>query len=73
MIYSDFKEYLLNYRDDRENSIRRKKYKFRINEAKVRYYGFKKLKLLPKGFVYVLKPLLIGLLPVSVIRLIRKG
>lgn len=65
-------EYLLNYRDDRENSIRRKKYKYRINEAKVRYYGFKQLKLLPKGFVYVLKPLIIGLMPISLIRKIRK-
>lgn len=64
-------EKVFNFRED-INSLKRRKYKFRINEAKVRYYGFKKLKLLPKGFIYVVKPLIIGLLPISIIRLIRK-
>lgn len=64
---------LFDYRDDRENSIRRKKYKYRINEFLVRLDGFKKLHLFPKGLIYAFKPLIVGILPINVIRKIRKG
>lgn len=63
---------LLNYRDDRANTKRRKKYKYRINEARIRYRGFKSLGLLPRGILFVFKPLLLGLLPISVMTLIKK-
>lgn len=65
-------EVLFDYRDDRENTKRRKKYKYRINEFKVRLHGFKELKLMPKGFIYAFKPLVLGLLPVSFITWIKK-
>lgn len=65
-------EPLLDYRDDRENTIRRKKYKYRINEFKVRLDGFKRLKLMPVGMVYALKPLILGFLPVNFITWIKK-
>lgn len=42
---------------------RRRKYRYRIDEAKVRYRGFKKLGLMPKGILYVIKPLIVGLIP----------
>lgn len=42
---------------------RRRKYRYRIDEAHVRYRGFKKLGLLPKGIFYVIKPLIVGLIP----------
>ena len=42
---------------------KRRKYKYRIDEAKVRYRGFKKLGLLPRGIFYVIKPLIVGLIP----------
>ena len=65
-------EVLFDYRDDRENSIRRKKYKYRVNEFIVRVKGFKKLHLFPKSIIYSFKPLIVGLRPVSVIRKIRE-
>ena len=65
-------EELLDYRDDRDNTKRRKKYKYRINEFKVRIDGFKKLKLMPIGIIYAIKPLIVGLLPVCIITSIKK-
>ena len=44
----------------------------RCYEAKIRYQGFQVLGLLPSGLIYVLKPLLAGILPGSVIKRIRK-
>ena len=64
-------EILLDYRDDRENSKRRKKYKYRINEFIIRIKGFYNLKLMPIGLLYSIKPLIVGLLPISIIRKIR--
>lgn len=61
-------EKLFNYREDKKTQKRRK-YKYRINEAKVRYYGFKLLKLYPKGIIFVVKPLIVGLLPQGLKRL----
>lgn len=65
-------EILFDYRDDRENSLRRKKYKYRINEFLIRIRGFKKLKLMPIGIIYALKPLIVGLIPIKIIRKIRE-
>lgn len=42
-------------------------YKYRIDEAKVRYRGFKSLGLLPKGILHVFRPLLVGLFPQDVL------
>ena len=52
-----------------EDSVTRKrrKYRYRINEAKVRAIGFKKLGLMPKAIPYVIKPLLVGLIPGSIL------
>ena len=61
---------LFNYREDRI-SYKKRKYKYRIDEAKVRYKGFKMLGLLPKGYLYVVKPLVIGLLPQKFISRIK--
>lgn len=65
-------ETLLDYRDDRENTKRRKKYKYRINEFKVRIDGYKRLKLMPIGILYSFKPLILGILPISIITWIKK-
>lgn len=45
------------------------KYKYRVNEAIIRYKGFKSLKLFPIGFPFVIKPLIIGLIPLNIIEL----
>ena len=63
-------EYLYYFRED-EQCLKHRKYKYRIDEAKVRYNGYKKLKLLPVGYIYVLKPLIVGLLPHKLIKILR--
>ena len=40
--------------------------KYRIDEMIVRYEGFKSLGLLPKGFPYVIKPIISYFIPVSI-------
>lgn len=53
---------LYDYREDRENMGKRK-YRYRVDEAVIRYVGFQKLGLLPNGLPYVVKPLFVGLIP----------
>lgn len=55
--------YTVNVRGMKQKSL----YKYRIDEAKVRYKGFQKLGLLPEGFPYVIRPLIVGLIPKQVI------
>ena len=51
---------------------KRRKYRYRINEARVRLHGFKSLGLMPKGLLYVIKPLIVGLLPGFVLRKLQE-
>ena len=46
-----------------EDTYRRRQYKFRINEVRVKWRGFSRLGLFPKGVPYALKPLAVGLMP----------
>ena len=46
--------------------------KDRINEAKVRYNGFRMLDLGIRSIPYVIKPIIIGLIPAQVFYKIRK-
>jgi len=55
-----------------EKALRRRKYKYRIDEAKVRYRGFRELGLLPGGIFYVIKPLIVGLIPNFLLKKLRK-
>lgn len=67
----NFQEALIDYY--LENGT--KKYrpmKDRIAEAKVRYIGYRKNKILLKGLPYILKPILIGLIPQCIFRLIKR-
>lgn len=59
------------FREDKE-AVKRKKYRFRIDEVKIRYRGFQRLGLLPKGTFYIFKPLLVGVIPYPVLRKLRK-
>lgn len=68
----NFQEPLLDYRED-SNSAKKKKYKYRFNEVYVRYNGFKELNLLNiKNMIYVVKPLIAGLIPQKVIKFFQK-
>lgn len=64
-------ECLYFYNED-EQCYKRRKYRYRIDEAKVRYKAYKELKLMPIGMIYVIKPLLVGLLPTKIQYLLKK-
>ncbi|BAL84396.1 putative glycosyl transferase family 2 protein [Selenomonas ruminantium subsp. lactilytica TAM6421] len=64
-------EKLLQYRWDKE-AYKKRKFIYRIEEAKIRYKGFKKLGLHPRGLLFVIKPLLAGIIPNKIIRLIHE-
>ncbi|ASS96092.1 glycosyltransferase family 2 protein [Peribacillus simplex] len=53
---------LYEVREDQE-AYSRRKYKYRIAEAVIRFKNYRKLKIPLWGYVYVLKPLIIGLVP----------
>ena len=55
-------EPLYFYRED-QTAKKKRKYRYKIEEAKVKYAGFQRLGLMPKGYLYVMKPLLVGLIP----------
>jgi glycosyltransferase EpsE len=58
----NIQEYLLNYREEL-GSYRRRKFRYALTEARVRFRGFRRLGLLPRGLLYVVKPILVGLMP----------
>ena len=53
----------LYYFFEDKKAMKRRKYRYRINETRVRFRGFKKLGLMPRAFPYVIKPLIVGLIP----------
>ncbi len=55
-------EVLYKMRDDR-NATMRRKFRYRINEAYVRYLAVKRLGLKKRYLIYMLKPILVGILP----------
>lgn len=58
----NLKEALYQMRDDKDASKRRN-IRNRINEAYVRFIGFRMLKLKPRYYIYVLRPLILLLIP----------
>ena len=52
-------------RDD-ANAYRRRKFKFALNEAYVRFIGYRMLRLPLRAYPYALRPIMVGLLPKSV-------
>lgn len=64
-------ENLYSYREDK-TCYSKRKYKYRICEFIVRFLGFKSLKLYPKAIPYVIKPLIVGLIPQKFLRKLRK-
>lgn len=55
-------------------AVKRKKirYKYRINESIIRYKGFKVMGLLPRGIPYIFKPLIVGLIPITLLELAKR-
>lgn len=58
----NLQEYLFFYQVSNQD-FKKRKYSHRINEAVTRYKRFKALGMLPNAFPFVLKPLIIGLIP----------
>ncbi len=52
-------------------AYRRRRYRYRINECWVKHQGFKQLHLYPKAFPYVIKPLIVGLIPQVILKRLR--
>lgn len=67
----NLKQVLYYIRRD-ENQYKRRKYRYRFHEAYIKYRGFKKLGLMPKGMLYVIKPLIVGLIPIRLMKVVQK-
>lgn len=68
----NLQEPLFRYREDYE-SQKKRTYRRRVREASLRYHGFRELGILNRNtFPYVLKPLLVGAVPVPVHHYIRR-
>lgn len=63
--------YGLQYREDQSNIVRRK-YKYRIQEAKLKFYWMKRAQCMGKDYIYALKPLVVGLLPMSLYKQLHR-
>lgn len=59
----NLQEVLYQYYVNIEVMRRKRRYRYRVDEAIVRWKNFRKLGLIPKGLPYVIKPLLVGLIP----------
>lgn len=62
---------LYQMRDDR-NAYSRRKFKYRVNEAYVKAIAVKELNLPITGYLYALRPILVGLLPPVVYDILHK-
>lgn len=62
---------LYQMRDDR-NAYKRRKFRYRLNEAYVRLLLIKELKLPFYGVIYALRPIIVGLLPEKLYDLLHK-
>lgn len=54
-------------------ALKRRKYQYRVDEAIVRWKGFCRLGLMPQAFPYVVKPLLVGLIPQKILMQLKDG
>lgn len=68
---ANLKQELYFVREDKE-AFRRRKYRYRWNELAVRYKGFRKLGMLPAGYPYVIKPLIVGLIPHKLLLFLKR-
>lgn len=63
---------LFAYREDR-SGYHKRRYRFRITEARLRFHGFRRMGLWgTKGLLYTIKPLLVGLIPAFVLERVKQ-
>ena len=69
----NIQQYLFAYREDKQ-SFQKRRFHFRINEAKLRYRNFKAMHLLfSLGWLYVIRPVVGGLIPPGIVALLKRG
>lgn len=68
----NIQEPLYSMLDDR-SAQRRRKFKFRVNEARVKAYAVKSLNLPFYSYIHCLKPIIIGLLPSSAYKILHRS
>ena len=56
-----------------ENSFKRRKYRYRFVEMYVKFKGFWLLKLMPKGLLFAVKPLIAGLIPIQLLNALKES
>ena len=66
----NLQEELYSFREDLE-AHKRRKYRYRIDEARIRYKGFKMLNMLPQGLPYIIKPLIVGIIPYNLLNFMK--
>lgn len=67
----NLQKYLYEFRED-NNTYKRRSFSYRLGETKVRLNGFRALKLMPVGYLYIVKPLIVGLIPQLLLKYLRK-
>lgn len=68
----NIQEPLLRYYINPDVKKKKTKYKFRINEAIIRYKGFKKLGFPIIGIPFIIKPLIVGIIPIKLLESMKK-
>lgn len=63
----NMQEFLFQYRED-IHAFSKRKYRYRLNELRVRYRGYCALGILKGHWLYVMKPLVVGLIPKRVMQ-----
>lgn len=64
-------EVLFNYREDIDG-LKKRRYKFRIQECKLKFYWIKQSNMNPLYYAYAVKPLIVGVIPKNILKIIRK-
>lgn len=63
--------HLYSFLED-QAALKRRKYRYRFGEVSVRWNGFRKLHLFPIALPYVIKPLVVGLIPHRILVVLKK-
>ena len=66
----NIQEELYSFREDL-NAHQRRRYKYRTDEFIIRLRGFKSLGLMPLGFIFAVKPLIVGLVPYRLLNFMK--
>lgn len=68
----NIQETLCNYRIENSKNNKYRSMKDRIGETRIRFQGYRKLKILFLGIPYIIKPIILGLIPQKIYYKIRK-